>query len=122
MEECLFCKIIKKEMESNIVYEDDDFIVIMDKFPDSPGHMLIIPKNHIKDLLEIDDLAFKKFNKIIQKMVNLVISKLGAFGVTVTVNYGSCQYIKHYHVHVIPKYKDKKDLLSDEIYKILIEK
>ena len=122
MEECLFCKIVKKELEANIVYEDEEFMAFMDKYPDSPGHMLIVPKDHISDLIEIKDNYFVKFNKIIKKMVNLVIDKLGADGVSVTVNYGSVQYIKHYHMHIIPRYKEKNNLSNEEIYKILIEK
>ena len=122
MEDCLFCKIIKKEIDSKIVYEDSDFIAFMDKFPDSPGHMLIVPKLHISDLIEISDDYFVKFNKVSKLMVDLVVSKLGADGVSVTVNYGSCQYIKHYHMHVIPRYNEKNNLSNEEIYKILIEK
>ncbi len=122
MEDCLFCKIINKEINSDIVYENNDFIVIMDKFPDSPGHMLIIPKKHILTLIDIDDETYIKTNKIIKEIVNLVTNKLHCDGVTVSINYGSSQYIKHYHVHIIPKYNKKIDLSKEEIYKKLIEK
>lgn len=122
MKDCLFCKIANKEIDANIVYEDERFIVFMDKYPDSPGHMQIIPKKHIESLLEMDDETFKSLNSIIKKMVNLVTNKLLCDGVTTTVNYGSVQYIKHYHLHVIPRYKNKKDISNEEIYKILMEK
>lgn len=122
MEDCLFCKIINKEIDSDIVYENDDFLVIMDKFPDSPGHILIIPKKHISTLMDIDDETYIKTNKIIKEMVKLVTNKLNCDGVTVSINYGSSQYIKHYHIHIIPKYNKKIDLSKEEIYKKLIEK
>ena len=122
MDNCLFCKIIKKEIKSNIVYEDSDFCIFMDKFPSSPGHLLIVPKKHILDALEIEDEIFLKLNSMIKKMMALVMEKLGAEGVRVGQNNGICQEIKHYHIHIVPAYS-KKILLSDEeIYQKLIEK
>ena len=122
MKDCLFCKIINKEISSNVVYEDETFTVFIDKFPDSPGHMLIVPKSHVKDALEIDDITFGKLNNVIKNMINLVTEKLKCDGVSICQNNGSCQEIKHYHVHIIPKYLKKVELSNEKIYKKLIEK
>ena len=60
MEKDVFCKINDGELDSNLVYEDELLKVIIDKFPNSPGHMLIIPKRHVNDALDIDDETFRK--------------------------------------------------------------
>ena len=122
MKKDIFCEIIDGDIPSNVVYEDDTLKVIMDKFPVSPGHMLIIPKKHINDALDIDDATFIKMNAIIKKMINKCYDILGASGVAVIQNNGSCQEIKHYHVHIIPKYIEPILLSADEIYQKLIEK
>lgn len=120
MEKDIFCKINDGEIPSSIIYENDKLRVIMDKFPVSPGHMLIIPKHHITDALDMDDDTFNELNFIIKSMINKCYNLLGANGVEVVQNNGICQEIKHYHVHIIPKYKEKKNLTNEEIYKILI--
>ncbi len=116
MEKDIFCKINDGEMSSNIIYEDDKLKVIMDKFPVSPGHMLIIPKCHITDALDMDDETFARLNGIIKKMIKKCYEVLKADGVEVVQNNGICQEIKHYHVHIIPKYKEKNNLTNEEIY------
>lgn len=121
MEKDIFCKINNCEMPSNVVYENDDLKVIMDKFPVSPGHMLIIPKKHINDALDIDNETFIQLNDIIKKMIKKCYEILNADGVAVVQNNGICQEIKHYHVHIIPKYKKDVNLDNEEIYKKLIE-
>ena len=122
MENDIFCKINEGEIPSNLVYEDDLLKVIMDKFPNSPGHMLIIPKNHVKDALDIDDKTFSDLNHIIKAMIKKCYDVLGASGVTVVQNNGTCQEIKHYHVHIIPRYDSEMKLSNEEIYQKLIEK
>lgn len=122
MKDCLFCEIVNKKLASDIVYEDDTFLVFMDKYPDSPGHMLVVPKKHILDSLDIDDETFMKMNKVIKKMINKVMDKLGAAGVTICQNNGECQEIKHYHFHILPRYREKINLSNDEVYKKLMEK
>lgn len=117
MKECIFCKIINKELPTRTVYEDNDIIVIMDNNPDQNGHMLIIPKNHYTDFTELDDDIILKINNISKKMKDLIYEKLNADGIILTNNYGIYQIVKHYHLHIIPAYKEKQELINiDEIY------
>ncbi len=122
MEKDIFCKINDEEIPSSVVYEEEKLKVIMDKFPVSPGHMLIIPKEHITDALSMDDETFSGLNNIIKKMIKKCYDVLGADGVAVVQNNGICQEIKHYHVHIIPKYNNTPKFTSEEIYQKLIEK
>lgn len=122
MEKDIFCKINDGDIPSSVVYEEEKLKVIMDKFPVSPGHMLIIPKYHVNDALDMDDETFARLNGIIKMMIKKCYDVLHADGVTVTQNNGICQEVKHYHVHIIPKYNENINLSNEEIYQKLIEK
>ena len=65
MNDCLFCKIVRNEVESRKIYEDDKVIAIMDAYPDVDGHTLIIPKKHYTDFKELDDDILIHIKKII---------------------------------------------------------
>lgn len=117
--ECIFCKICKNEIPSYMLYEDDRVKVFLDVNPNSNGHTLIVPKKHYKDLddipLEIIDSIFSKA-KDIKKLLE---EKLNPDGIKLVQNNGSLQEVKHYHLHIIPFYKENKKLNIEEIYKIL---
>lgn len=118
--DCIFCKIANKEMDANILYEDDLVMVIMDAFPDVDGHSLIIPKKHYTDFTEIPDELILHINKIAQKYSKILMTKLNKESLTLLVNYGDDQKVKHYHLHLLPNFisKDSKHA-KEEIYNIL---
>jgi len=121
MNECIFCKILEGTIPSKKVYEDDKVIVIMDVDPTQNGHMLVIPKKHYVDFTELDDEILCHINKITKKMTNLIYDKLSADGVKLVNNYGLHQVVKHYHLHIIPAYKEKQSLINiDDVYNKLI--
>ena len=107
MENCLFCKIARKEIPSSIVYEDDDVLAFLDIKPVHPGHTLVIPKIHSHDFSEMDPVDAQAVYSIAQKVTNALLH-LGAEGANVTTNIKPAggQVIFHTHVHVIPRYKD----------------
>lgn len=107
MEDCIFCKIIKGEIPSKTIYEDDIVKVILDVNPNTNGHMLVLPKKHIVDFTEIDDSTLTHIQSVIRdNLLGLIYDKLGACGLKIVNNYGSEQLVKHYHMHVIPVYED----------------
>lgn len=121
---CIFCKIAAGEIPSATIYEDEDFRVIMDIEPASKGHALILPKEHYANLYELpEDLAAKVLivaKKVITKMKDIV----GCDGYNVLQNNGEVagQTVFHYHMHLIPRYKEddvtigwKHDKLTEEI-------
>ena len=110
MKDCIFCKIISGEIPSNKIYEDDSVIVIMDLHPHADGHMLVIPKKHYIDFTELDDQIIIHINMVAKKMKDLIYSKLNAQGISLRINYGLYQEVKHFHLHIIPAYKDNKKL------------
>ena len=121
MKDCIFCKIINGEIPSKKLYEDDLLIVTMDINPDVNGHMLIIPKKHYTDFTELDNDILIHINEIANKMKDLIYSKLNADGLRIVNNYGIYQIVKHYHLHLLPAYEKKQDLISiDDIYNKLM--
>ncbi len=125
--DCIFCKIANGEIPSKKIYEDDVVIVFLDINPISSGHMLVVPKDHTLDLETIDDEVLIHINKVIRKMMKLAYEKIPCDGITICQNNGTAQEVKHYHVHLIPRYKNDKlnfvdgikDLDVDQIYEKL---
>lgn len=120
--DCLFCKIAEKKAESLILYEDDIVIVILDAFPDSDGHTLVIPKKHIGTIYDMDEETFAHINKIAKKYAKILMEKLDKTSMSFMINYGDAQVIKHFHLHLLPNWKDKATLTKEEVYSILKEK
>ena len=108
--ECLFCKIANGEIPSYKIYEDDILIAFLDINPDSDGHTLIVPKKHYTDLDDIDLDTLNHINKISKKIKKLLEKKLGCEGISLLQNNGFVQEIKHYHLHLKPYYKDRKNI------------
>ena len=117
---CVFCKIINGEIPSYTIYEDEIVRVFLDIHPDSNGHMLIIPKEHILDLDSMDGKTLNHIMEITKKMKRLLEEKLNIDGLTLIQNNGAVQEVKHYHLHLKPYYinkQEKKD--PKEIFEIL---
>lgn len=112
--ECIFCKIIKEEIPSYTIYEDEIVKVFLDVNPDHNGHTLIIPKKHYVCLEDIDEETLNYIMKISRKIYDLLKEKLNPDGITLIQNNGLPQVVKHYHLHLIPKYKNeiKEDIKS----------
>lgn len=107
-ENCIFCKIANGEIPSRTVYEDDRFRVILDNGPATKGHALVLPKEHFANLFEIpEDWAADAF-KIAKKVGLTVTETLHADGLNIVQNNGAVagQSVNHFHVHIIPRYKD----------------
>ena len=117
--ECLFCKIVRGEVPSYTLFEDDDIIVIMDAYPNVDGHTLIIPKKHYDTFMDIPDDLLIHINEISKRYTNHIMEKLNAKELSVVVNYGNAQKIKHYHMHLIPNHGLLPECDVKEIYEVL---
>ena len=116
-DDCLFCKIARKEVDSKILYEDEDIMVIMDAYPDTDGHTLVIPKKHYEDIYSIDSEVLLKIIKMGKKYATKLMTTLDKSALTFLVNYGDAQVIKHFHLHLLPDFMHKTHELSkEEIY------
>ena len=119
--DCLFCKIANKEEEANILYEDDLVVMILDAYPTVDGHCLIIPKKHYETYLDIPDDLILHINKVAKEQAPTLLKKLYKNSVSLLVNYGDSQLIKHYHLHVLPNYglDDNVKYTKEEILNML---
>lgn len=105
MDNCLFCKIIKGEIPSKTIYEDEIVKVFLDINPSTNGDSLLIPKKHIVTIDEVDDELMCHILKVIKKLKPILEEKLNAKGLTIAQNNGHGQEVKHFHIHLTPRYE-----------------
>ncbi|XME02031.1 HIT family protein [Lachnospiraceae bacterium C1.1] len=129
-DDCIFCKLANGVFETNTLYEDDDFRVILDAGPATKGHALILPKEHYANIYEIPDETAAKAMVLAKKMATEMTEKLNADGFNLVQNNGEVagQTVFHFHLHLIPRYKDdgqkigwKPGKPSDEELKEIVE-
>ncbi len=103
--DCLFCKIVRGEIPSSTLYEDDEVLVFLDIYPIARGHALFIPKKHIIDICELNGEK-KDFMMKLPKIVKKLKEVTGATGINILQSNGedAGQVIFHIHFHLIPRY------------------
>ena len=113
MVDCIFCKIVKKEIESEIIEDEDNFIVINDANPVADGHCLIIPKTHYETIFDMPASLGTELISIAKKQGLRLIDEGRADGIKlVSNNYSSAgQVVHHLHMHIIP-HKDGASIKS----------
>jgi len=108
MLDCLFCKIVAGEIPSYKIYEDKKFLAFLDINPVNKGHILVIPKKHSKNILEMEDNLVKEMTILTKKLAKNIKGKLNADGINIISNIDASagQIIFHTHTHIIPRFKD----------------
>lgn len=111
IENCIFCKIARKDLPAKIVYENNAVLAFLDIFPISDGHTIVIPKNHY---LNIESIPIEELNNTIESVkfvATLIHNRLNIDGYNILQNnfQAAGQVISHFHVHIIPRsLNDKK--------------
>ena len=103
MDSCIFCKIVKGDIPSTKVYEDDDMIIIKDLNPQAPVHLLLIPKEHYANIIEMTDSQSQTLARCLKKLSTLT-DELGLQnGFRLVSNKGEdgCQSVGHLHIHIL---------------------
>ncbi len=105
MQDCIFCKIIKEEIPSYKIYEDEFSYAFMDIANDVDGHIIAIPKKHIKNILDCDDETLCKLMKTVKKIANHCVDECGYDGVNLlnASDESAGQSVNHFHIHIIPR-------------------
>ncbi len=105
--DCIFCKIIAGELPAQIVDETERTVAFMDINPATRGHLLVIPREHARDLLEIDPEDLAATVQAAQRMAARISERLDPAGVNLINSCGAAawQTVFHFHVHVIPRYE-----------------
>jgi histidine triad (HIT) family protein len=102
----VFAKILRGELPSHTVYEDEETLAFMDIMPRADGHVLVIPKEHCRNLLDAPTEAVAAVGRTTQKLARAVKTAFGADGVTIQQfnETAGGQVVFHMHVHVIPRW------------------
>lgn len=120
MESCIFCRIVKGEIPSAKLYEDEDVLSFLDINPINPGHALVIPKRHYPTILDVDDEDLKKTIRATKIVAKAVRDALNCDGINILQNNfeAAGQLIHHFHIHVIPRFDgDGIEVWSGKPYK-----
>lgn len=106
--DCLFCKIVKKEIPAEIIYEDEKTLAILDITPRSPGHTMVLSKFHSETMLDLPEKEIEPLFSAVKKVTELIEKSLKPEGFTIGINHGkiSGQVIDHLHIHIIPRFKN----------------
>lgn len=97
--DCVFCRVISKEIPASIVFEDENVLAFCDIHPVAPIHLLVIPKKHIEDFYHVDDQTVIALKNVVQRMV--AEKNLMGKGYKIEVNGGGAQIVNHLHFHLI---------------------
>ena len=106
---CIFCDILDGKRDGHIVYEDENHIAFLDKYPIDDGHTLVIPKKHYERITDMDSNDVGEIFSIVPKIAKAVLSGAGADAFSLAQNNGKAakQIIPHVHIHIIPRYNNK---------------
>lgn len=110
IQSCIFCDIISRQAEASIVYEDDLVIAFHDAFPLNPGHTLIVPKVHVKDISELAQPELLRLTSVAQEIAKVMLGgkDIECTGVNLLMANGSDagQEVMHAHLHILPRKAD----------------
>ncbi len=110
---CIFCDIIDHKIPSSVVYEDDKVLAILDISQVTYGHTLVMPKKHVRNIIEADEETVTDCIKAAKKLAAQIVTNTKANGVNVLTNCGEAagQSVDHLHFHIIPRY-DENDAID----------
>ena len=104
--DCIFDKIIRREIPATIVFEDEETLAFLDISPVSPGHTLVIPKKHHKNIFDVDQKSLAATMEAVRKIAPAIRDSVGALGVHINSNHEAegGQVVFHLHFHIIPRH------------------
>ena len=116
-ESCEFCRLVRKDDEASIVFEDDKTMAFLDIKPVNDGHTLVIPKNHYESIYDIPDDEIANVYRVVKRVASAIREGVRPDGISVTQHNGraAMQRVFHLHVHVIPRYEGQRFPRPDEL-------
>jgi histidine triad (HIT) family protein len=105
IQDCPFCKIVRSEAQSYIVFENDTSLAFLDKRPLFPGHCLLIPKSHYETLIDLPPTLVAPLFQNAQLLAHAMETGLQAEGTFVAINNRISQSVPHLHIHIVPRHK-----------------
>ena len=113
-QDCIFCKIAQGSIPSSTIYEDDMFRVILDLSPAAAGHALVLPKKHFRNIFDIDEATASRLFVVAAKVARAMKASLNCDGMNIVQNNEEIagQTVFHFHLHIIPRYKDDGQVIA----------
>ena len=129
-EECIFCKIVSREIPSKIIFENEKILAFLDIFPILKGHTIVIPKDHFKNIEDIDEEYLIDLFRAVKKLSILIHKRLNIEGYNILQNNfkAAGQEIEHFHIHIIPRKENderfqlkipRKQAKEEDLHKVL---
>lgn len=118
IEGCVFCYIVehpKEDEKLGVLYRDEEFFIVMNRYPYSPGHFMIIPNLHTANLEDLDEKIYAKMSNYAQKGVKLLKEVLNAHGVNIGMNLGQAGgagIAEHIHMHLVPRWTGDTNFIT----------
>ena len=115
---CVFCKIVnspKDDIKNKVLYRAKDFFIVMNKYPYSPGHTMVIPNFHTDSIEYLDVDVWININKATQKMLQITKNILDAKGINIGMNLGEVAgagISKHIHLHIVPRWANDSNFIT----------
>lgn len=105
MENCIFCKIVDRQIPAEIIFDNELTMAFMDLTPVNAGHALVIPKAHYSDFLSAPEAIVREVASVSQRVAVAVMQAMESDGCNITINNGAAagQAVQHFHQHVIPR-------------------
>lgn len=113
-DDCIFCKLANGIFDTNTLYEDENFRVIFDASPATEGHVLILPKEHYENVFELPNKLASDVFVLAKKIAAVMKEITKCDGVNILQNNGEAagQTVFHFHMHVIPRYQNREDIIK----------
>ncbi|MGN1181499.1 MAG: HIT family protein [Faecalibacillus sp.] len=110
MDNCIFCKIVNKDIPGKIIYEDEQCMAFLDLSQATYGHTLVIPKKHFSHILEVDDETLAHLMIVVKKLSKKIMDKCHAKGLNILTNTNEVagQTVHHFHIHILPRYNSQE--------------
>lgn len=115
--DCLFCKLVNKEIPALVVYEDDDTISFMELNPSAPGHVMVILKKHGNNILDYSQEELGKLMASVQKVTKKIEKALEPDSITIGINHKERRGVPHLHIHLIPRWENDKGGIIQSVVK-----
>jgi ATP adenylyltransferase len=114
--DCVLCAMVKgdKSVETKVIFQDDNGMVVLNRYPYNPGHLMVFPKRHIERLSELDEESLLALFKLVKKSSKLLEKTYSPHGINIGINQGrsSGASVAHLHVHIVPRYENETGFME----------
>jgi len=114
--DCLLCAMVRgdKSVETRVVFQDENGMVVLNRYPYSPGHLMVFPKKHVEKLSELDEKALVALFNLVKRSSKLIEKAYAPPGMNIGINQGrfSGASVMHLHVHIVPRYENETGFME----------